>query len=85
MGVLNEPQNLRGIPEDIMGTSVLITEMCPGLCDGPKANWHRKACLHAIELSLSPEQQGYIQLTSWEPVLAGAGSSTVPGIVWGER
>lgn len=56
--------------------------MCPGLCSGPKANWHGKAYLHAIELSLSPEQQGHIQPTSWELALAGSDSSAVPGIVW---
>lgn len=46
--------------------------MCPGLHSSPKANWHRKAYLHAIEPSSSPEQQGHIQPTSWEPALAPA-------------
>lgn len=52
--------------------------MHPGLRCGPKANWHRKAHLHTTELLWSPEQQGHIQATSWEPSLAGTASRTEP-------
>lgn len=53
--------------------------MCPGLCGGPKANWHRKAYLHAILVSRRAGSHPTHLLGT------GAGSRAVPGIVLGEH